>query len=85
MIKYELKINNEMQEFDNFKAALNKARDVILNHMEEETQCYWNCLPFSAGSYMSSLYDDLSITDEEIIIYNISDYLYVYILHHDIL
>ena len=24
-------------------------------------------------------------TDEEIIIYNISDYLYVYILHHDIL
>lgn len=69
MTKCKLKINNEIEEFNNFEDALNKARDVILNHMEEETQCYWNYLPFSAGSYMSSLYDDLSITDEEIIIF----------------
>ncbi len=69
MTKYQLKINNEMEEFNNFEDALNKTRDVILDHMEEESQCYWNYLPFSAGVYMSSLYDDLSITDEEIVIF----------------
>jgi hypothetical protein len=69
MTKYQLKINYEIEEFNNFKDVLNKARDTILNHMEEETQCYWNYLPFSAGAYMSSLYDDLSITDEEIVIF----------------
>ena len=35
------------------KDALNKARDVILNHMEDENQCYWDYIPFSAGAYMA--------------------------------
>ena len=69
MVRYQVKVNNEIEEFNNFEDALNKARDVILDHMEEESQCYWDYIPFSAGSYMSSLYDDLSITDEEIVIF----------------
>lgn len=69
MVRYQVKINNEIQELNSFEDALNKARDTILNHMEEESQCYWDYIPFSAGAYMSSLYDDLLITDEEIVIF----------------
>ena len=69
MVRYQVKINNEIEEFNNFEDALNKARDVILNHVEEESQCYWDYIPFSAGAYMSSLYDDLLVTDEEIVIF----------------
>jgi len=69
MEKYAVTINYKTIEFDNYNEAFDYAKNEILNHMMKETQSFYDLIPFSLRSFISSLYDDLIITNDEIVIF----------------
>lgn len=79
MNKYKLTIYNNAYDFDEciiehhncFSDAYAKAHAIIVDHLLNEKQIYGstNTLPFKASVHINSLYDDLKINDDQIIIF----------------
>ncbi len=67
--KYILKINDKTEYFDNFKEGYEKCKDAILNHIFNEQQVYNDVIPFNFGCYFSYLFDNLIVTDHDILVY----------------
>ena len=67
--KWILKINDKIKYYDNFYDAVDLISSVIYEHFEKYEQCYYDRVPFSVGVLEGALYDNNSITDEQIVVF----------------
>ena len=67
--KWILKINDKTKYYDNFYDAVDLIRNVLYEHFDKYKQCYYDRVPFSVGVLEGALYDDNSITDEQIVVF----------------
>lgn len=66
---YELKINDGVTEIEDFDRAIDIINEELISHFDDNKQCYYNRMPFSVGVLEGSLYEDNSITDEQIVLF----------------
>lgn len=66
---YELKIDDGVTEIEDLHQAIDIINDELIAHFDENKQCYYNRMPFSVGVLEGSLYEDNSITDEQIVLF----------------
>ena len=64
---YELRIDDGICTVDSLNEAISIINDELMDHFDNYDQCFHNRMPFSVGVLESSLYDNNSITDDEII------------------
>lgn len=62
-------MNDEIIVYDNFYDSLDLISNVLLEHFEKNKQCYYDRIPFSIGALEGALYDDNSITDNQILVF----------------
>lgn len=67
-MKYELIINDIPYHYDNLNDDCKKISDELYNHFNIK-QCYNMRMPFSAGVLEYELYDNNTITDEQIVVF----------------
>ena len=66
---YELRIDDGICTVDSLNEAISIINDELMDHFDNYDQCFHNRMPFSVGVLESSLYDNNSITDDEIILF----------------
>ena len=66
---YELRIDDGICTVDSLNEAIDIINDELMDHFDHYDQCYNNRMPFSVGVLEGSLYDENSITDDEIILF----------------
>ena len=67
-MKYIVKNFPSKKIYSSFNDAVNDAKEQILNYIYTEKDAFCNMLPFSVGAHIGGLYDDLILTDEEVIV-----------------
>lgn len=67
--KWQLQMDEGISYFSDFEEMIEVIDDELYDHFNHNTQSYYNRVPFSVGVLESSLYDESTITDEQIVIF----------------